>query len=352
MPVPATNGTKVGAWAGTGAARGAVEHRRRGPGSGAGWDNLPVPSSIPPTVAVVGSCNIDLVAYASRIPGPGETIVGDRFAMGFGGKGANQAVMAARLGATVSMIGALGEDPYGDMTARNFGQQGVDAALVQRLPGSSGVAPIWVEPDGTNRIIVVPGANDLVDPVAAAAAIRGLPSVDVVLGQLEIPQAATLAAFLAARERGAATVLNPAPAARLAPELIAATDWLIPNEHELQALPGRPPAGDDESLEAAARLVRGGLVVTLGAAGAVVAWGGGLSRLPAPATEAIDTTGAGDAFVGAFAVGLASGFSPLDAARLGIACASDSVRRPGTQASFPDRRRALELRAWVAAGGG
>src|SRR4051794_23406795 len=139
-----------------------------------------------PQVVVVGSCNIDLVTYAARIPGPGETILGERFAMGFGGKGANQAVMAARLGAHVSMVGAVGDDLYGDMTLRNFEDQGIDAAHVARFAGSSGVAPIWVEPDGTNRIIVVAGANDLVSPAEAAAAVRSMDAVDVVVGQLEV----------------------------------------------------------------------------------------------------------------------------------------------------------------------
>jgi ribokinase len=305
-----------------------------------------------PHVAVVGSCNIDLVAYAPRVPGPGETILGDRFAMGFGGKGANQAVMAARLGAVVSMIGALGQDLYADMTLANFAEQGVDTSGIARVAGSSGVAPIWVEPDGTNRIIVVAGANGLVDATAAAAAIRALPVLDVVVAQLEIPHVVTRAAFEAARDRGATTVLNPAPAAPLAAELIAATDWLIPNEHELGSLPGRPGAADDAALLESARLLRGGLIVTLGAAGAAVAWGGGVARLPAQAVEVVDTTGAGDAFVGAFAAGLASGLVPLDSARLGIACASDSVQRPGTQASFPERRRAIELMARIAGSGG
>ena len=304
-----------------------------------------------PHVAIVGSCNIDLVAYTPRMPGPGETILGDRFVMGFGGKGANQAVMAARLGASVSMIGALGDDLYADMTVHNFTEQGVDAGRIARRPGSSGVAPIWVTPDGTNRIVVVPGANGLVTAEAAAAAIRDLPAVDVVVAQLEIPQAASLGAFRAARNRGATTILNPAPAATLDEELIAATDWLIPNEHELAALPGGPTADDDDALVKVARLLHGGLIVTLGATGAAVVTGGAVTRLPAPAVQAIDTTGAGDAFAGAFAVGLATGLTPLDAARLGIQCASDSVQRPGTQASFPDRRRALELRAWIAAGG-
>ncbi|MBI3750661.1 MAG: ribokinase [Chloroflexi bacterium] len=304
-----------------------------------------------PHVVVVGSCNIDLIAYAPRIPNPGETILGDRFSMGFGGKGANQAVMAARLGATVSMVGAVGDDLYAQMTLRNFADQGVDASHVTRVAGSSGVAPIWVETNGTNRIIVVAGANALVDGAAAAAAIERMTDVDVVAGQLEIPQAATLAAFRAARARGAITVLTPAPAAPLDPELLALTDWLIPNEPELEALAGAPIAGDDEALADHATATGVSLVVTLGARGAALVQAGHVTRLPAPAVEAVDTTGAGDAFVGAFVVGLAIGLVSIDAVRLGIACAAESVRRPGTQASYPDRRRAAELRAWVAAGG-
>src|SRR6185437_10937359 len=166
-----------------------------------------------PVVAVVGSLNVDLVVYTRRVPSPGETVIGERFQMGFGGKGANQAVMAARLGARVAMVGALGDDVYAGMTLDNLDRQGVDATHVARVAGSSGVAPIWVEPDGTNRIIVVGGANDAVDPEAAAAAIGSMDRVDVVIGQLEIPQRVTLSAFRVSRERGAVTILNPAPAA-------------------------------------------------------------------------------------------------------------------------------------------
>ncbi|MES1239816.1 MAG: ribokinase, partial [Chloroflexota bacterium] len=191
-----------------------------------------------PSIAVVGSLNIDLIAYAQRAPGPGETVMGDKFVMGFGGKGANQAVMAARLGARVSMVGALGDDVYADMTFDNLARQGIDAAHVAKVAGSSGVAPIWVEPDGTNRIIVVGGANDAVDPKTAADAVRSMRRLDVVIGQLEIPQAVTAAAFQAARARGAVTILNPAPATPLAADLLAASDWLIPNEHELAILAG------------------------------------------------------------------------------------------------------------------
>jgi len=301
-----------------------------------------------PHVVVVGSCNIDLVAYAARIPGPGETVLGDRFSTGFGGKGANQAVMAARLGATVVMVGAVGDDLYAEMTLANFAAEGVDASGIARVAGSSGVAPIWVEADATNRIVVIAGSNGLVDPATAARAVATAPAVDVVVGQLEIPQAATLAAFDAARRRGARTVLTPAPAAPIEADLLALTDWLVPNEGELEALGGGLAANEAALVDYAAEIGTG-LVVTLGAAGAAIVEDGVVTRLPAPTVNAVDTTGAGDAFVGAFAVGLALGMGPRAAVRLGIGCASDSVTRAGTQASFPDRRRALEFRAWVAA---
>jgi len=302
-----------------------------------------------PVIVVVGSLNIDLVAYTGRVPGAGETVMGERFQMGFGGKGANQAVMAARLGAKVFMVGALGDDVYADMTFENLRDQRVDSTYVARVAGSSGVAPIWVEPDGTNRIIVVGGANDAVDPKAAAAAVRSIARVDVVVGQLEIPQRVTAEAFRAARQHGAVTILNPAPAAELAPDLLEATVWLIPNEHEFGLLSGTPvdpndAAAEDRAFAEYARRTGKRLVVTLGSRGvAIVGLTESIERAPAVPVEAVDTTGAGDAFVGAFADGLASGLSELDAARLGIACASDSVTRNGTQSSFPSPERAPEL---------
>ena len=306
-----------------------------------------------PAIAVVGSLNIDLIAYAQRVPGPGETVMGDRFQMGFGGKGANQAVMAARLGARVSMVGALGDDVYADMTFDNLARQGIDAARVARVPGSSGVAPIWVEPDGTNRIIVVGGANDAVDPSMAADAVRSMRRLDVVIGQLEIPQAVTAAAFQAARARGAVTILNPAPAAPLAADLLAASDWLIPNEHELAILAGSGSIDPEDDAAFAGFAAKMGcrLVVTLGSRGAaVIAADGSIARVPAVPVTAVDTTGAGDAFVGAFGYGLAAGFDELTAVRLGIACASDSVTRTGTQSSFASREDAAAIVARVAGG--
>lgn len=288
-----------------------------------------------PRIVVVGSTMIDLMSYAARVPSRGETVIGDAFSMGFGGKGANQAVMASLLGARVAMVNRLGRDVFGPMTIENFVRFGVDATHVALVEGtSSGAAEVWVEPDGTNRIIVVPGANMSLTPDDAAAAVDELSPADVVLGQLEIRQDATAAGFRAARARGAITILNPAPAQPLDPELLAATDWLIPNEVELAMLTGGDGLADDDLARYAAISGRR-LVVTLGEAGAaLVRPDGGVLRLPVEPVTAIDTTGAGDAFVAGFAVALASGLDEVDAVRLGIACGSDSVTRRGTQSSY------------------
>lgn len=307
-------------------------------------------------LTVVGSTMIDQIAYAVRMPERGETVIGDRFAQGFGGKGANQAVMARLMGAEVAMVNAVGEDSYGTETIANFEGFGIDTTYVRREPGSSGVAPIWVESDGSNRIIVIPGANDGLLPVHGAAAIAEQARVDAVIGQFEIGQAVTAAAFTAARERDAVTVLNPAPAAAVSEELAAVTDWLIPNEHEFAIIAGAAGLSDDvEDPRALAALAEGlgvRLLVTLGERGAaIVGEDGEVRQVETPRVDAVDTTGAGDAFVGAFAFGLVSGWSEDGAARLGCAIAAESVLRPGTQASFPDNTRCREIIAGVAAQG-
>ncbi|HUG75339.1 MAG TPA: ribokinase [Acidimicrobiia bacterium] len=300
------------------------------------------PTRHPPRIAVVGSTNIDLVAYTSRVPDAGETIIGERFAMGFGGKGANQAVMARLLGAEVAMVNCVGNDPYGRMTLDNFAAFGVDTSHVHTVDGASGVAPIWVEPDGTNRIIVIPGANDALTPEQAVAAIENLAPIDVIVGQFEIPQAVTAAAFAAARNAGATTILNPAPGAGIDPSLLAETDWLIPNQVELGQVTGATVASDADLVTAAGQLGCR-LLVTLGEDGAALVADGAVYRYPAPAVAAVDTTGAGDAFVGSFAYGLASGWDESQAVTLGVMCAADSVTRHGTQTSFPRDDRITKL---------
>ncbi len=302
-----------------------------------------------PSIWVVGSTMVDMIAYTSRIPAAGETLVGDRFDLGFGGKGANQAVMAARLGAQVTIVNAVGSDAFGAMTIENLRREGIDTRFVVTIEGeSSGAAPIWVEPDGTNRILIIPGANARMDARAAEDAVTDAPTVDVVVGQLEIPQAVTTAAFRAAHARGATTILNPAPAATMSAELIEATDWLVPNEVEFAALAHAMGVRAAEPTDPVAlQHVQGalgtGLVVTLGSAGAVaVGRDGRLVRVTAPAVDAVDSTGAGDAFVGAFADAIGRRVDIETALRVACALASDSVRRTGTQKSFPS---ALDARA-------
>jgi ribokinase len=300
-----------------------------------------------PRIVVVGSTMIDLVAYADRLPGDGETVIGSSYVTGFGGKGANQAVMAARFGAEVAMVNTVGEDAHGTSYLEQFAREGVDTTFMRRVPGSSGVAPIWVDRRGTNRIIIVPGANLQVQPDVAAEAVKTL-RPQVVVGQFEIPQATTAAGFAAAHRVGATTLLNPAPAAPVDPDLLAVTDWLVPNEHEFELVAGTPlgatPAEQEEAARRTAERLGVSLVVTLGEAGALVLpRGGSASWVEAPRVEAVDTTGAGDAFVGAFAVVLASGRPVAAAVRLGCAAAADSVTRRGTQASYPDRDAAARF---------
>jgi ribokinase len=291
---------------------------------------------------------IDLVTYAARLPDRGETVVGDRFAQGFGGKGANQAVIARLMGAQVAMVNALGDDGYGDETLANFARYDIDTEHVRRVPGSSGVAPIWVEQDGSNRIIIVPGANRGLLPEDGASAVLAQQRVDAVIGQFEIDQEVTTAAFGAARERGALTILNPAPGAPISPTLASVTDWMIPNETEFAILARAAGLADDTddpmSLARASEAIGARLVVTLGERGAaLVGADRSVTVVPAPRVDAVDTTGAGDAFVGAFAYGLASGWDDVGAIRLACAIAADSVRRPGTQTSFPDAARCREI---------
>ncbi len=292
---------------------------------------------------------IDMVAYTDRVPEAGETIIGNKFVTGFGGKGANQAVMAKRFGGAVSMVNTLGNDVFGDSVLKNFHEQGVDTTYIARTEGASGVAPIWVEEDGTNRIIVIPGANNAMTPSQAKSALEGLKSYQIVIGQLEIPQTVTTQGFITAHERGAITILNPAPFAEISPELIAVSDWIIPNETEFAGMhpQGLEPTSDEIILELAATL-KTRFAVTLGDKGAALTTlDGKVVRVRAPKVKAIDTTGAGDAFVGSFAYALSIGLPEVAALTLGCACASDSVTRLGTQSSYPTPEEASVILASV-----
>lgn len=287
------------------------------------------------SIAVVGSTNIDMVAYTDQIPERGETVTGKDFAIGFGGKGANQAVIAARLGVKTYMVGAVGDDVFGQSAKKNFEDQGVDIQFLATVPGSSGVAPIWVDGDGDNRIIVVPGANAKVSIAQVENAIGSIKDLKVVIGQFEIPVEVTTAAFSAARKLGITTILNPAPFREIPAELLALTDWLIPNSHEFQDLhPEHLDPSANGVIANFAKAQRINLVVTLGEDGVVIA-DGEITKVAALRVKPVDTTGAGDCFVGTFAYGLANQMSPVNAAALGCQTAGLSVTRLGAQSSYP-----------------
>jgi ribokinase len=286
-------------------------------------------------IAVVGSAMIDLTAYTKVIPAPGQTLEGDLFTTGFGGKGANQAVIAAHCGAQVHFVGKLGKDLFGDSIAENFKKLGIDSEFVERSDTPNGVAHIWVDANGENRIVIIPGANHEIELKKAVDAIESIADLAVVVAQCEIKQEVTLAAFTAAKKRGCVTILNPAPYQPLSKDLLGVTDWIIPNETEFKELHGQAPASDE-----VLKSFRPGRnsIVTLGSEGAVlITSDGNLTRVGAPKVNAVDTTGAGDAFVGTFAFALASGKSPEDAMKLGVKVASMSVTRKGAQSSYPSQ---------------
>ena len=295
----------------------------------------------PSVIVVVGSAMMDLTAYADVLPEPGQTLAGQLFTTGFGGKGANQAVMAAHCGAQIHFIGKLGDDVFGKAIADNFVKVGINSQFVETSSTPNGVAHIWVDGNGENRIIIIPGANHEIEVTKAVEAINSIQDLAIVVAQCEIKQEVTLAAFKAAKARGVTTILNPAPYQQLSAELLELTDWLIPNETEFRELHGSLPS-DDEILES----FRPGKnsIVTLGSKGAVyISADGQIHHAPAPQVTAVDTTGAGDAFVGSFAYALASGKDALEAMKFGIKIASLSVTRKGAQSSYPHQAEIATL---------
>ena len=284
-------------------------------------------------ICVVGSSNIDQISYVEKIPGDGETVFGSSYQMGFGGKGANQAIMASLLGAETYMITCLGEDVYADMTIENYKKNNVNIDYLQIVPGSSGVAPIWVDESGQNRIIVISGSNDHIDAEKAIQALSEIEDLKIIVGQFEIPLEVTERVFSFAKENNITTILNPAPAKIPSENLLSLTDWFIPNEVEFATIT-KMDAFIDENLINYGNSLSGNLIVTLGEKGAATIDKDSVIKIPAPSVKAVDTTGAGDAFVGAFAYGLASDLTPQDAIKLAIDRASNSVTKPGTQISY------------------
>ena len=286
-----------------------------------------------PRIGVVGSSNVDLVTYVDRMPAWGETISAPRFEMSHGGKGANQAVAAAKLGADVVMVSKVGDDMLGEGVTRNFEAMEFDAKHVQRVPGqSTGTATILVNATGDNFILIVKGANGELKPADVEAAGEDLEACDLILLQLEVPLETVYAALAFGKRHGVKTVLNPAPAIRnLDKDQVQLASVLAPNETELAILTGMPVESEDEVAAAAASLVTKGLetvIVTLGARGALMATPQGFRRIAPVRVQAVDSTGAGDAFIGAFARYSAAGLeAALDKATLYAAEFGDPPRR-------------------------
>jgi ribokinase len=296
-----------------------------------------------PRIAVVGSANIDLVTFADRFPKAGETIFGQTFDLGFGGKGANQAVASRLCGADVFMIARVGSDLFGPATIQNFKKLGIDATHVKQIEGvSSGVAPIFVEPNGQNRILVVKGANDLLKPADVDAAADLLKTVDCMVLQFEIPLETVYYSISFARKNGIRCIVNPAPAQPIEMNALSGVDYFVPNESEAETISGMPVRNVDDAKKCAGKLLSGGIervILTLGANGSLLASRGGMEHIPAFNMKSIDSTGAGDAFIGSFAVFLGEGLTEREAVRRANLYAGLSTTSVGTQKSFYDRAR-------------
>jgi ribokinase len=292
-----------------------------------------------PRIGVVGSSNVDVVTYVERMPVWGETIAAPRFEMSFGGKGANQAVAAAKLGAEVVMVSKVGDDMLGENVLANFAALGIDTKHVRRVANqTTGTATILVNQAGENFILIVKGANGDLTPADVEAAAEDLAACDFILLQLEVPLDTVYAALELGKRRGVKTMLNPAPAVTtLDKEKVRLASFVAPNETELAILTGLKVETEDDIALAAKRLVAEGIetvIVTMGARGSLVATAEGLKRIAPVKVQAVDTTGAGDAFIGGFARYFAAGLGLETALARATRYAADSVTKRGAQKSF------------------
>ena len=296
-----------------------------------------------PRIAVIGSANIDLTTFCDRFPKPGETIFGQNFDLGFGGKGANQAVASRLCGAEVFMVARVGSDLFGPATIENFKKLGIDATHVKQIEGaSSGVAPIFVEPNGQNRIFVVKGANDLLKPADVDAAADLLKTVDCMVMQFEIPLETVYDCVQFARKNGIRCIVNPAPAQPVDLKALDGLDYFVPNESEAETITGMPVKNVEDAKKCAEKFLSSGIkrvIITLGANGSLLAGRDVMEHVPAFTVKSIDSTGAGDAFIGSFAVFLGEGLPEREAVRRANLYAGLSTTGVGTQKSFYDRAR-------------
>ncbi len=292
----------------------------------------------PSFVAVVGSANVDLTTFNDVFPRPGETIFGKKFDLGFGGKGANQAVAARICGADVGMVAKVGSDLFGPATIRNFESQGIDASYVRIAEGvSSGVASIFVDPGGQNRIIVVKGANDTLSPEDVDAAAPLLGKADTIVLQFEIPLRTVYHTVRFAKTKSIRCIVNPAPAQPVDFKQVGSADYFIPNESEAEVITGMPVHSIEDAKKCAEHLLGQGMrriLITLGERGSLLAGSEGMELIPAFKVQAVDTTGAGDAFIGSFAVFLGGGLPEKEALTRANLYAALSTTKVGTQKSF------------------
>jgi ribokinase len=300
-------------------------------------------------ICVVGSANVDLTFRTPRLPVPGETLAGRSLHQCMGGKGANQAVVAARLGADVTFVARVGNDGFGAEAIEAYQAEGINTSFIQQDDEQpTGTAAILVDDNAENCIIVVAGANACLTPEHAQAARLVIENSNVLLSQLETPAATTLKAFQMARATNVLTILTPAPAENVTPELLELCDICVPNKTEIATIVGQPVNSEQDVIHAAAFLRSRGVkrvVLTMGGDGVLLVDESGSSHIPATKVEAVDTTGAGDAFTGALAVGLAEGLTLEEAARRSGVVAAIAVTRTGTQPSFPTLK---ELNQWIA----
>jgi ribokinase len=296
-----------------------------------------------PRIAVVGSANIDLTTFTDRFPEPGETIFGNKFDLGFGGKGANQAAAARLCGADVFIVARVGSDLFGPATIENFEKLGIDATHVKQIEGlSSGVAPIFVEPNGQNRILVVKGANDALKPADVDAAAETLKAADCIILQFEIPLETVYYTVAFARKNSIRCIVNPAPGHAVEMHSLDGLDYFVPNESEAEIISGISVRNVEDAKKCSEALLVGGIrrvIVTLGAKGSLLARSGVSEHVKAFPVASVDSSGAGDAFIGSFAVFLAEGVPELEAVRRANLYAGLSTTGVGTQKSFYDRAR-------------
>lgn len=294
-------------------------------------------------IVVVGSINTDMVVHTPRIPRPGETILGYSFVTTGGGKGANQAVAAVRLGGSVLLIGRVGNDGFGRQSIQQFEREGIDTSYISIDPEApSGVALITIDEQAENSIVVAPGANGRLSPKDVLAGEPAIQQADLALFQLEIPMTTVAAGIQLARQHSCQVMLNPAPAAELSNEILRMVDILTPNQTEAQLLTGIEVDGPESAARAAEMLHERGvenLVITLGAAGAFVSLPGEAFTVAGfEAGPVVDTVAAGDTFCGALAIAIAEGKNWKDAVQFANAAAALSVTRHGAQASIPSRK--------------